>query len=355
MQSVNLLKKKTYSNKNVHSIFYYSNIYWTNANFLRPTIERSRLDGTDRTTIIDTDIQNPIGISIDYEKQRIYWADRGEGIDFRIESANLNGKERQIVFEGTHIRPFAVAVDAYAIYWTDLNSNALWRIEKINLNSYPQNIRNFTEIPRGIVARNKQIASMPVCKDLADAIEKYNESLEQIQFNENEKERFVEESAEIMENTQEIDGCLNGGELFNNSCKCKRGFSGEYCEISMCHNYCMHGYCYMSSTGYPMCRCKGSFSGNRCEYDICDGYCLNDGTCKVNSHGKPECRCSEHYKGGRCEINISFNNLCALFCDTANGDSIVSADSELTCRYFSYFIFYKLGISLLWLFSFQMH
>lgn len=275
-------------------------------------------------------------MSIDYERQRIYWADSGEGIYFRIESSNLNGKERQIVFEGTHIKPFAVAVDSAAIYWTDVNSNALWRIEKVNLNSAPENIRNFTESPYGMVVRNGQISKIEVCKNLADAIEKYNDSLEEVALEEKEKSVTTTEMIE-----ERLDGCLNGGQFVDGYCKCTRGFSGQYCHISLCHNYCIQGGCYMSSIGYPMCRCKTGFDGNRCQHNVCDGFCLNNGKCNMDEGGNPQCQCGNDFVGSRCEMNVSFKNLCKLYCDTASGESLPSADGELICRYLSFLRFLK--------------
>lgn len=69
----------------------------------------------------------PAGIAIDYKNQQVYWGDTREGIYYRIYRADLNGKEREIVYEGTHTTPFGIAVDESSVYWTDVNNNALWR------------------------------------------------------------------------------------------------------------------------------------------------------------------------------------------------------------------------------------
>lgn len=102
-------------------------IYWTNSDIYHPTIERALLNGSNREVLIDSDLRQLTGIAIDYRSRRLYWADMREGIYYRIDSSNLDGKEREIVYEGTHTKPFGIAVDENAVYWTDVTNNALWR------------------------------------------------------------------------------------------------------------------------------------------------------------------------------------------------------------------------------------
>jgi len=58
-------------------------------------IERSRLDGSDRTVFVGDDLDKPLGLSIDYVERRLYWVD-----DFRnmIESVDLaTGSNRHVI------------------------------------------------------------------------------------------------------------------------------------------------------------------------------------------------------------------------------------------------------------------
>lgn len=56
-----------------------------------PRIERANLDGSNRKTIIATDLSLPNGLSIDYAARKLYWAD---ALKDRIEVCDLHGRYR---------------------------------------------------------------------------------------------------------------------------------------------------------------------------------------------------------------------------------------------------------------------
>ncbi|XP_072180611.1 uncharacterized protein [Diadema setosum] len=73
-------------------------LFWTD--YGEPAmIERATLAGKNRTTIIDTDLFSPNGITVDYETDRIYWVDPRRLESSRIESANLDGSNRTLVVQ----------------------------------------------------------------------------------------------------------------------------------------------------------------------------------------------------------------------------------------------------------------
>lgn len=334
-------------------------IYWTNSNFDKPTIERSRLDGSGREVLIEDDLRLPAGIAIDYRAQRLYWADMREGIYFRIEGANLDGKEREIVYEGTHSKPFGLAVDEEAIYFTDINNNALWKIRKdARQRSVPEKIKEFAEQPMGVVAKNMELPKLEDCKIFEETVKKFNES--------SWEEVLGDKTDEPALEMEEISGCLNYGRLVDGkSCKCVRGFSGRFCEIDLCHNYCLHGVCRLHSPAtYPKCQCDNGFTGSRCERHICDGFCLNGGECHLQS-GRAQCRCPPDFAGTRCQLPSPLSDdLCALYCQnernveaqaicdcaralSANGTAKLVAGEEM--EYFDYMAILKdpfFGLSL---------
>ncbi|XP_044269142.1 protein cueball [Tribolium madens] len=292
-------------------------IYWTNSDINKPTIERARLDGSHHEILVDAGLHRPAGISIDYKTQRLYWADIKEGIYYSIESTNLEGKEREVVYEGTHSKPFGVAVDSDAVYWTDINNNVLWKIPKHDKDSVPERLRHFKEKPMGIIAKNVQITSFPDCEELSKAISSYNKTVEEI------FKRVSQESEE----TEEVI-CLNGGFLVDDKfCHCPRGYAGKFCEISLCYNYCVHGECYASSLGYPQCHCLKGFGGKRCNRDMCDGFCLNGGVCKRGGE-LPICECQEGFTGRRCESTL---DICEVFCQDRQNDVLIT-QKEVVCR-----------------------
>ena len=79
-----------------------SSLYWSDLGAVAK-IERSLLDGTNRTVFIDKDIDKPLGLSVDFAARRLYWVD-----DFRdtIESADLlTGSYRRVI----HVWPEVAA------------------------------------------------------------------------------------------------------------------------------------------------------------------------------------------------------------------------------------------------------
>ncbi|KAB0796179.1 hypothetical protein PPYR_10240 [Photinus pyralis] len=295
-------------------------IYWTNSEVDRPSIERASLDGQNREVVISKDLFIPTGIAVDHHTQRIFWGDKREGIYYRIESAKFDGSAREVVFEGTHQKPIGVAVDANAVYWTDVNNRALWKKHK-NIDHEPLKLRHFKESPMGVVTKHI-IKNISDCQAFFDAVEHYNGSV---------KEYF--EVAYDNDSSSEVLECLNGGELIDDSCLCKRGFTGERCEMQLCHNYCLHGSCYLSSMGAPKCKCPLGFGGNRCERDMCIGFCLNDGNChrSPNSTFDVRCACREGYSGKRCEKSLNADELCATFCEEKRPKLLMGRRNRLLC------------------------
>lgn len=263
----------------------------------------------------------PWGLAIDHIAQRLYWTEKGEGIYYRIESINFDGTDRQLMYEGTHQDPFGIAVGKESIFWTDMNGNALWRKNKRDIAEAPEILRYFKETPRGVVARNLPITKEPDCKELAEAIKNYQGAT---------TEYFAQE----FEETTEITQCLNGGAVTDRGCKCRRGYVGQFCEISICYNYCVHGNCDLTKSGYMQCRCLPGYVGSRCEKDMCDDHCLNGGSCNpsVMNPQRPICECPTGFTGARCEKNVAPDELCSLFCEGKQSDVLVDRSNTFVCR-----------------------
>jgi low density lipoprotein receptor-related protein 5/6 len=71
----------------------YSISYWCDWG-QDPKIERAKYDGTNRKTLVNTDIQWPNGLALDLAERKLYWGDAKKQ---RIERVNLNGTNRQVV------------------------------------------------------------------------------------------------------------------------------------------------------------------------------------------------------------------------------------------------------------------
>ncbi|CAF1308989.1 unnamed protein product, partial [Didymodactylos carnosus] len=90
-----------------------------------PSIRRSSLTGRQQTYLITTNVRWPNGLTIDFDDDRIYWADAY--LD-RIERAGFDGLNRELLTSAVH--PFAIVVHDHFIYWTDWALGGVYRAEK---------------------------------------------------------------------------------------------------------------------------------------------------------------------------------------------------------------------------------
>lgn len=253
-------------------------LYWTNRKNQKGSVERSNLDGTGRQMIADS-IFNPSGIVVDQLTDRIFWIDDSEGVSFMIESANLDGSDRQLHARDTHQTPIQLAVTADTIYWTDLDDQAVWKVPK-RMNGTASNGTTTSKLPgtrvfiwekevHGVVARTGFYQQLP--KD-AQCVGIVN----QIQQRMLDNTLFKTTTANpIMERVEQLerDHCFNGGTYvgrrnWSKDCECLPGFEGARCEINMCHNFCVNGICKIEDN-LPKCYCEQDlFVGTRCEHNL---------------------------------------------------------------------------------------
>ncbi|RNA00791.1 endothelin-converting enzyme 1 isoform X2, partial [Brachionus plicatilis] len=89
-------------------------------------------------------------------------------------------------------------------------------------------------------------------------------------------------------------------------CECKIGYTGKYCERSVCEpNPCANfGVCCPTYDGSFTCICLYGYEGFRCEFrDPCkDNPCKNNGKCYREGLDGYKCICENGYLGEKCEI-----------------------------------------------------
>lgn len=277
------------------------------------SIDRSSLDGTKHEKIITIDIFEPLGITVDEPYGKIYWTDDRKGIYYRIERSNFDGTDRELVIERRNQEPFAIAALNNAIYWTDTIEKNVWMLSSDM--TFPNHTKAKLEPdlfhhyknyqPNGIVAFSNGTFE-------CDVILKVPTQKIDVTYNDDDSVALTS------------DYCLNSGDLNENSCKCKKGFSGKRCEVSVCYNYCLNGgQCYLEDSGFPECRCLPGYEGSRCDKDACDGFCLNGGRCHINN-SIPLCTCGNGYFGQRCE-GIT-DQLCERICADSPQNSFCDCD-----------------------------
>lgn len=132
-------------------------MYWTDWGQSHK-IERSFLDGSGRVAIVTSELGWPNGLAIDYEGQRLYWADAQ--LD-RIETSDLSGRFRvQLVQGATH--PFGLTQLGGFLYWTDWRSKSIERVDKATgkqRSVLRHGLEGLMEIRA--VAREKQLGKNP--------------------------------------------------------------------------------------------------------------------------------------------------------------------------------------------------
>ena len=103
-------------------------MYWTDWG-KNPKIEKSELDGTHRKVIVNTSIDWPNGLAIDYKAQRIYWADAR--LD-KIEVMKYDGTGRKTIIDNDIPHIFGFSIIGDYIYWSDWRKRAVYVVEKKN-------------------------------------------------------------------------------------------------------------------------------------------------------------------------------------------------------------------------------
>ena len=92
-------------------------------------IERASMDGSDRVVLHNTGLTWPNGLAIDYQLQRLYWAD---AFTDRIEYSSIDGTGREIlltVASGLH-HPFAITISGDQVFWTDWANFSVYTAHK---------------------------------------------------------------------------------------------------------------------------------------------------------------------------------------------------------------------------------
>lgn len=300
-------------------------LYWTNAQIRNASVERIGLNGTKRMIIAKEGIHDPSGIVVDQLVDRVFWLDDTTGIFYAVESANLDGSDRQLVVKDKHQTPLRLAVTEDSIYWTDLVDKAVWKYPKPSYGAPPSSnatMNGTTDSPKAKLLPTK-VASWE--KDVYGIVARtgfYQHLVKDAHcashIKEIKKEAVNSTTSSLIDaRVQQLQNehCVNGGKfnVKNNFCVCPTGYNGARCEISICHNFCVHGTCQIEGS-LPKCYCQQNYYGSRCEYFKCNGYCLNNGECSVDSsNGEMSCKCQDIFVGTRCEYNLT--EICARDCE----------------------------------------
>ena len=101
--------------------FAYRYLYWTDFGDT-PRIERSFLDGSSRVVLHSERLYWPAGLTLDLENKLMYWSDNKLHV---VERSRLDGSQRSLVYAVDLQHPFAMSVFEGNLYWADWHSRSI--------------------------------------------------------------------------------------------------------------------------------------------------------------------------------------------------------------------------------------
>ena len=121
-------------------------LYWTDV--VRDRIEKSSMDGSNRTVLHSTGLSTVFGLTLDYDTQILYWADYSNN---QIEMSYTNGSNRMVLRTGLR-DPFSITYYAGRLYWTDWYYDRIYSLSVSQPTSISQVIGSQGNNPYGIIA-----------------------------------------------------------------------------------------------------------------------------------------------------------------------------------------------------------
>ncbi|KAG9352113.1 hypothetical protein JZ751_020526 [Albula glossodonta] len=105
-------------------------IYWTDVT--TDSINRAKWDATKQEIVVDTSLESPAGLAIDWLTSKLYWTDAGTD---RIEVSNTDGSMRTVLIWENLDRPRDIVVDPLGrnMYWTDWGASP--KIERAGMDA----------------------------------------------------------------------------------------------------------------------------------------------------------------------------------------------------------------------------
>lgn len=116
MSSYIYLRKRRKIPNDDKLLLIHSFVFWSDWSGPNAKIERSYMDGSERSAITNEKIYWPNGLTIDFATDRIFWADAKMHV---IENSKLDGTDRKKILS-THLpHPFALTIFEDNMFWTD--------------------------------------------------------------------------------------------------------------------------------------------------------------------------------------------------------------------------------------------
>uniref|UniRef100_A0A8C5SH66 EGF-like domain-containing protein n=1 Tax=Laticauda laticaudata TaxID=8630 RepID=A0A8C5SH66_LATLA len=91
-----------------------------------PKIERAALDGTEREVLFSSGLSKPVALAIDSNLGKLFWADSDLR---RIESSDLSGANRIVLEDSNILQPIGLTVFEKWLYWIDRHQQMIEKID----------------------------------------------------------------------------------------------------------------------------------------------------------------------------------------------------------------------------------
>ncbi len=103
-------------------------MYWTNWN-TNPKIEKAEMTGKRRVVLVSSGLQQPNGLTLDHNKNRLYWVDSSY---HTLEYLDLNQNNRVTLISSYYAltSPFGLTLLGDNLYWTDKQEGAVYQASK---------------------------------------------------------------------------------------------------------------------------------------------------------------------------------------------------------------------------------
>ena len=316
---------------------------------LNPKILEARLDGTHLRPLVESKVQWPSSLSVDYPARRLYWTDLKAKT---IETVQIDGLYRKLVtkLEPKLGKPHKLEVFEDFLYFTTFKINKILKMNKFgrgNVTEIAEEILTVTDLT--IMQENKQddlyiahpCQNLP-CKNfgpgsLCVSVPSDEHNLtwkclcaEGFVLNA-EKTKCLKTGrpAGLGSSCDGVDCHQGRCELVRGraQCRCEPHYSGQFCETYICSGYCRNGVCHFQQSGdlnQPRCLCSPGFSGERCEISRteCQTVCQNTADpCYSRPGGELRCSCHRPWRGlcaqcgplqcpGHCEVDSQGEARC---------------------------------------------
>lgn len=130
----------------------------SSSGFVSGIIERAEMDGRNRKTIVKEKIHSPIGLTVDFVLEKIYWTDLK--VD-EISSVDFQGTRRQNILSYSLQNPAGLALYEDSLYVSNIGSGLLLRCNKFS-GSSRQRLNEMTANMKSNVLRVIHQVSQPM-------------------------------------------------------------------------------------------------------------------------------------------------------------------------------------------------